>query len=89
MGPTLLPRGDGLVLAPLRESIYSLDSLTEAFAGLDIVSVRDEENNDTLLESSADQVTKCKPSVVFSVNSVVPASRLEALAIVHLALMLS
>ena len=86
LGPTLLPRGDGLVLAPLQESIYSL---TEDFAGLDIASVREEENNDTLLESSADQVTKCKPSVVFSVNSVVPASRLEALTIVHLALMLS
>ena len=89
LGAALLPRGDGLVLAPLQESIYILDSLTEAFDGLNIASVREEENNDTLLESSADQVTKCEPSVVFSVNSVVPASRLEALTIVHLALMLS
>ena len=76
LGPTLLPRGDGLVLATLQESIYSL---TEAFAVLNLASVREEENNDTLLESSADQVTKCEPSVVLSIKSVAPASRLEAL----------
>ena len=66
LGPTLLPRGDGLVLAPLRlqESIYSL---TEAFAGLNIASVGEEENNDALLESSTDQVTNCEPSVVLSI----------------------
>ena len=86
LGPTLLPRGDGLVLATLQESVYSL---TEAFAVLNLASVREEENNDTLLESSADQVTKCKPSVVLSVNSNVATSRLEAITIVHLALMLS
>ena len=76
LGPTLLPRGDGLVTAPLQESIFSL---IEEFAGLSIASVRGEEIIDTLLESSTDQVTKCEPSVVLSIKSVVPASRLEAL----------
>ena len=75
-----------MVLATLQESIYSL---TEAFAVLNLASVREEENNDTLLESSADQVTKCEPSVVLSIKSVVPASHLEVIEIVHLALMLS
>ena len=64
LGPTLLPRGDGLVLATLQESIYSL---TEAFAVLNLASVGEEENNDALLESSTDQVTNCEPSVVLSI----------------------
>ena len=64
LGQALLPRGDGLVLAPLQESIYSL---TEAFAGLNIASVGEEENNDALLESSTEQVTNCEPSVVLSI----------------------
>ena len=72
LGPTLLPRGDGLVTAPLQESIFSL---IEEFSGLSIASLGGEEIIDTLLESSTDQVTKCEPSVVLSIKSAVPASR--------------
>ena len=54
LGTALLPRGDGLVLAPLPEAVFNLDS---TFA-------EEEQSRDAKQEATECQVTECEPSAI-------------------------